>query len=80
MIMMMHVMVIMMVIMMILPCNKDVDNDERQCQDCKDPTHWHCYENLHLPAFWNNDHSMVIIAVDDGDDMVYHNIKQINKS
>ena len=35
MIMMMHV----MVIMMILPCNKDVDNDERQCQDCKDPTH-----------------------------------------
>ena len=76
MIMMMH----MVTIMMILPCNKDIDDYERQCQDGKDPTHWHCYENLHLPAFWNNDHSMMIIDVDDGDDMVYHNIKQINKS
>ena len=32
-------MMVVMMIMMILPCNKDVDNDERQCQDCKDPTH-----------------------------------------
>ena len=39
MIIMMIVMMHMMAIMMILPCNKDVDNDERQCQDCKDPTH-----------------------------------------
>ena len=39
MVMVMMMVVMMMAIMMILPCNKDVDNDERQCQDCKDPTH-----------------------------------------
>ena len=36
-----------------IPCNQDINNDERQGQDCKNSSNRHGYEDLHLSAFYN---------------------------
>ena len=36
-----------------IPCNQDINNDERQGQDCKNSSNRHGYEDLHLSAFCN---------------------------
>ena len=40
-------------LMTLIPCNQDINNDERQGQDCKNSSNWHGYEDLHLSAFCN---------------------------